>query len=88
MPSRDAARQVLCSEAAASQLGNRIAADLKAVDAIGDDRLVARQFLSPVSDRFWCPDLRLRQHVRALGKIVGEADVENDDVFAALHSCA
>ena len=50
---------VLRIEASAPQFGDCIAADLKPIDAVSDNRLVARQFLRPISDRFGCTDLSL-----------------------------
>src|SRR5262245_9864614 len=84
VPGCDAARQVPCVETAAPQFGDCIAADLEAIDAIGDDRLAARQVRGPGGDRFRGADLRVRQHVRTLGEVLGEADVENENVLAAL----
>ena len=86
MPGSNAAREVFRVEAKAAKLGDGIAADLEAVDAVGDDRLVLRKVPGPVGDSLRGAHLGPRQHVAALGQILGEADVEHDEVLSSIEA--
>lgn len=86
MPGGDPARERMGIETAAAEFDDGIAADLEAVDAIGDDRPVLRQLLGPIGDPFRCAQLRSRDHVGALRQIIGKADIQDDEIILALQA--
>src|SRR5215468_3537460 len=88
MPRGNAALEVPRIEAAAPQLCDGVSAHLKAIDAVDDDGLLTRQLAGPLRDSLRRPQLGRWNHVAALGKIIGQAHIEDDHVLMTIEHAA
>src|SRR3954452_20186637 len=85
-PGGNAAGKRARVDAELAQFGGGVLADLEAVEAIGDDRDALRQLARPFADPLGVTPARPRQHVVLAREILLQADVEDDDLLAALET--
>src|SRR5258708_389739 len=85
-PGGDPAVKRACVDAELAQLGGGVLADLEAVEAIGDDWDAARQRAGPFGDALGIVPARPRQHVALAREIVAQADVEHENLLAAVET--
>src|SRR3954462_9800846 len=76
MPRGDPALQRACVIAAPPQFGDRVAADLEAIDAIDRNWPATWQGLRPLFDRLGITQGRAVQHITATCQIIAHADVQ------------